>query len=94
MERLATRTGGMYSKHMRTDKDLGQRLANGVEWLMNSPVLRFPVQNLPFDGKLHPVGVRFGGTDMELAGTVLLYADEGLGPLAKKYGYYLSLIHI
>jgi hypothetical protein len=88
MERLAARTSGMYTKHTRTDKDLGQRLSDGVKWLMASPVLRFPVQNLPYDGKTHAVGVRIGSSDLELAGAVLLWADDAFSGMVKKYGYY------
>jgi hypothetical protein len=89
MEHLASKTGGMYFvDDFRKRTDLGQHLTEGFQWLMNSPVARFPIQNLPFDGGSHAIAVRSGaGGALDMPGNVLLWHETGFQ--IKKYGLFL-----
>jgi hypothetical protein len=90
MERLASKTGGMYFvEDYRKRTDLGQHLSDGFTWLMSSPVFKFPVQSLAFDGAKHPIAVRPGNGAADLPSAVLLWQDEGFRQFLKKYGLYL-----
>jgi hypothetical protein len=95
MEKLANQTQGMYllynPRNERGQKiELGERLNYGVKWLMNSPVLHFPIQNLPFDGKRHEIGVKVSGVEIPLPEALLLYEEEGFPQFLKKYGIYVA----
>lgn len=73
LERLADLSGGAYV-FAPTGKDLERLMGSGIERLRGTPVARFAAPNLPRDGRLHRLGVRWtiGGEVLEAETKVAL----------------------